>query len=363
MKSLDALLASTSFSDEEIVYLLSLALPSEVQKLQRAAYNVATDEIGETVYYRGLVEFSNICAMDCHYCGIRKSNRNIERYCLTQDDVVESALWCARAGYGSCVLQSGERHDPRFVRFVEECIKEIRRSSVSEALPQGLGVTLSLGEHPLEAYQTWRNAGAHRYLLRIETTNQKIFEKIHPSTQRFEERILALRNVREAGFHVGTGVMIGLPEQTLEDLCADIRFFVEQDVDMIGMGPYIVSQGGAMIERGMMDKEPLLQLALNMIAVTRLVLRDVNIASTTALQALTHDGREKGILYGANIIMPNITPRDVRKNYQLYEGKPCLDEGRGECRGCLERRVISTGRCVGWNEWGDSRHFRKRTVS
>lgn len=355
------ILGKDSFSDEEIVHLLALTSPGAVEALRQAAYDLTTREIGNKVFYRGIVELSNVCVLDCLYCGIRKSNRDIERYSLSKEEVVEAALWCGEAGYGSCVLQSGERRDARFVDFVEDCVREIKQQSISPTLPQGLGITLSLGEQTLDTYRRWHAAGGSRYLLRIETTNRELFSKIHPAKQSIETRLQALDDLKSAGFQVGTGVMIGLPGQTLVDLAADIRFFQGRDIDMIGMGPYLISQGGAMSTAGMMEKHRLMQLALKMIAVTRLVLRDVNIAATTALQALEHDGRERGISFGANVTMPNITPRAVRKNYQLYDNKPCTDEDTADCRSCLEKRVTSAGREVGWNEWGDSRHFGRRT--
>ncbi len=362
MPPLSALLEQTAFTPADLVTLLSLEGPEEIEALRSAAYDLATAEVGDTVHYRGLVEVSNICALDCNYCGIRKGNREVERYCLTKDEVVDAALWSGKAGYGSCVLQAGERRDAKFITFIEECVAEIKQRSVSETLPQGLGITLSLGEQTAETYRRWKEAGAHRYLLRIESSNPELFARLHPASQRFETRAQALDDLQQAGYQVGTGVMIGLPGQTLADLAADIGFFAGRDIDMIGMGPYIDAPGNAM-EDGccMMESKPLLSLALKMIAVTRLALRDVNIAATTALQALVHDGRERGIAYGANITMPNLTPREVRKNYQLYEGKPCIDEARAECRGCLERRVQASGRRVGWNSWGDPRHYGRRT--
>lgn len=359
--ALTALLAQREFADADIETLLALSAADDVERLRRAAYDLTTHSVGETVHYRGLVEISNVCVQDCHYCGIRKGNRALERYTLDRDQVIDAALWSARAGYGSCVLQAGERRDARFVDFIEDCVAEIRRRSVSESLPQGLGITLSLGEQSAETFRRWRAAGAHRYLLRIETTSPELFARIHPAAQRIETRLQALDDLRDAGFQVGTGVMIGLPGQTLADLAADIRAFARRDIDMIGMGPYITAPGNAMPANEMMASGPLLQLALNMIAVTRLVLRDVNIAATTALQALVADGRERGIGFGANVVMPSLTPREVRKNYQLYEGKPCLDEARDDCRSCLAKRIRTTGREVGWNDWGDSRHFARRS--
>ena len=205
--------------------------------------------------------------------------------------------------------------------------------------------------------------------MRMETTNPKLFATLHPSRDRkrmekaFESRARALDDIRAAGMQVGTGGMIGLPGQTLEDLCADIRFYAAHDVDMLGMGPYITSLGADMVADGMMEKRALMQLSLNMLAVTRLVLRDVNLAASTALQTLFEDGRERGVSYGANIVMPNVSPREVRKNYQLYDDKPCVDEERDDCRGCLEGRVATVGRRVGWNEWGCSPHYPRRTAA
>jgi biotin synthase len=354
------LLARTEFDEAGILALLSLSDPGDIERLRRAAFDLTTAEVGDAVHYRGLIEISNICALDCRYCGIRKGNRAVERYSLSREEIVNAALWSAQAGYGSCVLQAGERRDPRSVGFIEDCVREIKERSVSDALPEGLGITLSLGEQSAETYRRWRAAGAHRYLLRIETSSRELFARIHPECQRFEARLKALDDLREAGFQVGTGVMIGLPGQTLSDLAADIRFFRDRDIDMIGMGPYITAPENAMADGGMMERDALLSLSVKMIAAVRLVLRDVNIASTTALQALVHDGRERGIAFGANVVMPNLTPREVRKNYQLYEGKPCIDEARAECRGCLERRVLSCGRRVGWNSWGDPRHYQAR---
>lgn len=363
MDELERLATSGDLSKSDLERLLALTDEEEVRRLHRAAFDTATREVGDRVFYRGIVEFSNECGQNCYYCGIRGGNRSVERYCLSGPEIVQCALWSAAAGYGSCVLQSGERRDEEFIGLVERCVREIREQSRGPSLPDGLGVTLSIGEQSLETYRRLRLAGAHRYLLRIETTNPELFSRLHPAAQRFEDRLDCLEALREAGFQVGTGVMIGIPGQTLGDLAEDILFFRRMDVDMIGMGPYITHPETPMSGQGMMPKERLLQLSLNMIAVTRLALRDVNIAATTALQALVHDGRERGIACGANVIMPNLTPQTFRRGYQLYEGKPCLDEGRDACRTCLQRRVEAAGRRVGWNEWGDSPHFGRRATT
>jgi len=370
---LQSVLRREAFSDADIVYLLGLTDPADCEALRRASYDLTTRLLGDKVHYRGIIEFSNICRLNCRYCGIRKSNRSVPRYVLSKQQIVESALWAAENNYGSICLQSGERRDEKFIRFVEECIREIRRKSVSETLPHGLSITLSLGEQDLSTYRRWREAagehGGVRYLMRMETSNPDLFARLHPARDRkrmeksYQSRLRALDDIRAAGMQVGTGGMIGLPDQTLADLCADIRFYARYDIDMLGMGPYITSLGADMVDEGMMERGPLMQLSLNMLAVARLALRDVNIAASTALQTLFEDGRERGLSYGCNIIMPNISPREVRKNYQLYDNKPCIEEERTDCRGCLEARIGSIGRRVGWNEWGCSPHYQTRTAA
>ena len=368
MKPLDQLLTQSEFTDAEVVRLLGLTDPADCVALRSAAYELTSQLLGDKVYYRGLIEFSNICTVDCRYCGIRKSNHAVDRYELDRSDIVEAAQWAADNGYGSVCLQAGERRDPKFVDFVADCVAEIRARTRSPALPYGVGVTLSLGEQSLATYRRWAEAagpgGGLRYLLRLESSKPELFDRLHSAPGKHEKdlpaRIQALKDLRSAGFQLGTGVMIGLPGQTLEDLCADIRIFQSLDIDMIGMGPYITSAGSDMVGEGMMERGALLQLSLNMIAVTRLVMREVNIAAATALQSLTEDGRERGIAHGCNIVMPNLTPRAVRKSYQLYDNKPCIEDEPSDCRGCLEGRIVSVGRRVGWNEWGDSRRWHLR---
>ncbi|MEG0822300.1 MAG: [FeFe] hydrogenase H-cluster radical SAM maturase HydE [Burkholderiaceae bacterium] len=368
MTPLPQLLAQATFTDAEIVHLLGLTDPADCAALRAAAFELTSQLIGDKVHYRGLIEFSNLCTVDCRYCGIRKSNHEVERYELDREEILAAAQWAADNGYGSICLQAGERRDPKFVAFVSDCVAEIRARTRSETLPYGVGVTLSLGEQSLATYQRWAQAagegGGLRYLLRIESSNPVLFDSLHSAPGKHEKdlpaRLQALKDLRSAGFQLGTGVMIGLPGQTLADLCADIRTFQSLDIDMIGMGPYITSAGNDMPADAMMERGALLQLSLNMIAVTRLVMREVNIAAATALQSLVEDGRERGIAHGCNIVMPNLTPRTVRKSYQLYDNKPCIEDEPGDCRGCLEGRIVSAGRRVGWNEWGDSRRWAVR---
>jgi biotin synthase len=207
-------------------------------------------------------------------------------------------------------------------------------------------------------------AGAHRYLLRIEVSNPELYGKLHPNDRHhdYNERIGALRRLRKTGYQVGTGVMIGLPFQTLPDLADDLLFFREFDIDMAGMGPYIEHEDTPLF-RFRNELLPLRErflLSLKMVALLRILMKDINIAATTAMQAIDPQGREKALLVGANVIMPNLTPLKYRQDYLLYENKPCLDEESEECKSCLEARIALAGDEIGYGEWGDSKHFNRR---
>lgn len=340
----------------DIIALLSLTDENDIEQLRAAAEAKLLAERGDAVFFRGLIEFSNLCTADCYYCGIRSSNHAVARYQLTEQQMVDAALWCAHEGYASIVLQSGERRDAAFVDFVERVVCAIKEQSRSSTLPNGLGITLCVGEQSEESYRRFFAAGAHRYLLRIESTSETLFARIHPPVQKLSDRVSCLKVLKKIGYLVGTGVMIGLPGQTIEDLARDILFFREHAIDMIGMGPYIAHSQtplAAEAARYGMAPDDAFMLALKMIAVTRLVLHNVNIAATTALQSIKSDGREWGLRYGANVVMPQLTPTEVRKEYLLYEGKPCIDENAEQCRNCLTRRIESVGRVVARNAWGD----------
>lgn len=358
--SIHQLVRQSEFSKDDIVTLLSVEDAEESKVLQQAAHDMLLSRRGDKVYYRGLIEFSNMCVCDCHYCGIRKSNSNVKRFLLSKEEIVATALWCAENDYGSIVLQSGERRDPAFIDFLCDVTQTIRQQSISEKLPHGLGITLSVGEQSEETYQRLFDAGAHRYLLRIETTSPALFARLHPPTQRLIDRKACLRNLKKIGYRVGTGVMIGLPGQTISELADDILFFRDEGIDMIGMGPYIVHHETPMHiyrEQIAFEKKRIFELALKMIAVTRLVLPNINIAATTALQAIHPIGREKGLEHGANVVMPLCTPASVRKQYLLYDDKPCLEDKASQCRDCLKARIRRIGRTVATNEWGDARPF------
>jgi biotin synthase len=345
-------------NSNEMLHWLSEKDPAKLDELFREARACAVQHVGPKVYFRGLIEYSNYCVKDCYYCGIRKSNANVARFAMTKTEILECAKASHEMGYGSIVLQSGERREEASVRFVEEVLQEIKVATGGK-----LGITLSLGEQALETYERWFKAGAHRYLLRIETSSPELYGTLHPEDHSFETRLECLRALRRTGYQVGTGVMIGLPFQTPMDLIKDLLFFSSEDVDMVGMGPYIPHKDTPLVSEGH-DPADNLRLGLVMIALTRLFLKDVNIAASTALQTLDPTGREKGVRAGANIIMPNVTPTDYRKFYQLYDNKPCLDENARQCKGCLEHRVQAAGAEIGYGEWGDSVHFlRRRGVS
>lgn len=344
-----------NYSIEDICNLLEAA-PEALFKL---AYSVKKREVGTDVFLRGLIEISNICSRDCLYCGIRKSNPDFVRFKMSKAEILRDALWIFKAGYGSLVLQGGELRSPEFADFIEEVLLGIKELSGGS-----LGVTLSLGEQDKEVYARWLRAGAHRYLLRIETSNPNLYKKIHPPGYTLEQRIVALEYLRETGYQVGTGVMIGLPGQTIRDLATDIIFFKEKDIDMIGMGPYIPHHASPMYSESLSVKDKSrFELGLKMIAATRIVLKDVNIAATTALQALKSDGRELGLKAGANIIMPNVTDTKYRPAYQLYDNKPGIDENSEICRDNLVESIRNLGETIVFKKWGDSKHFHKRIKS
>lgn len=352
------ILNKKQFNKDDIVYLLSMKDPEDIHKLYAKAYEEKLKHSGNRVYFRGLIELSNICTKDCYYCGIRRSNKNIKRYILSLDEIIQAALFAYDHKYGSVVLQSGERQDEEFVCFVEKSLREIKKIGNG-----ALGITLSMGEQKESTYRRWYEAGAHRYLLRIETSNEKLYKKLHPSEHNFHKRIECIQLLKKLNYQVGTGIMIGLPGQSLEDLAEDIMFFDRIGVHMIGMGPYIPHKDTALADKfpyfeKYKDKQ--LEMGLKMIAITRLYLKNANIASTTALQALSESGRELGLKAGANIIMPNITDTEYRGSYTLYDNKPGINENAETSIRNLEMKIREIGEEIGYGQWGDSRKFIER---
>jgi len=338
-------------SKKELIDYLSTTSKEKIQYLFNEANKLCERLYGNKVHFRGIIEFSNICQKNCLYCGLRK-DFEIDRYQMTKDEILHCAEFCYKKGYGSLVLQSAELETKKRMEFLFEVISTIKKRF-------NLGMTLSLGELSKEALKELFKCGAHRYLLRIETSNEKLYNKIHPQDHSFQNRLNTLENLKSIGYQVGTGVMIGLPFQTIEDLADDIIFFKNFDIDMLGMGPYVPHP-----KTPLYKKKPLLangfELALKMVALSRLYLKDVNIAATTALQAFDPKGREKALLCGANILMPIVTPKNLRKNYLIYPNKPCIEDTKEKCFNCISSRLKSINKKMGHKKYGDSLHFFKR---
>lgn len=346
------------FRHAELVELLNSA-GDDRKALFAAAAAVKKEHVGNKVFFRGLVEYSNICSKNCYYCGVRRGNHKVDRYQLSDEEVLEAAQFALDNRFASMVIQSGERTDARFVDQIEKLLALIK------ALSDGkLGITLSMGEQSEETYRRWFAAGAHRYLLRIETSDRQLYSKLHPqdNLHDFDVRIGALKLLRKVGYQVGSGVMVGLPFQTVESLASDLLFLKELDIDMAGLGPFIEHADTPLYQytSSLLPRTERFDLSLKMVALLRLMMKDINIAATTAMQSIDPQGREKAIMVGSNVIMPNLTPLKYRENYKLYEDKPCIDEEAEQCRSCLEARIHMAGNEIGWDEWGDSRHFAAR---
>lgn len=352
------ILQKQNLTKADIIDLLS-AEGDERNLLFATAAEVKEKFVGKKVFYRGLIEYSNLCGKNCLYCGIRAGNKKAKRYEVTEQEVLDAASYAWENKFGSIVIQAGERSGKEYVSRIEGLLREIKRMSNGE-----LGITLSLGEQSEETYRRWFDAGAHRYLLRIEVSNPELYPKYHPDNKKhdYHRRLEALYLLRKVGYQVGSGVMIGLPFQTTEDLADDLLFFQQHDIDMVGMGPYIEHEDTPMYQFKdlLMTRVERFNLSLKMVAVLRILMKDINIAATTAMQAIDPMGREKSIKVGANIIMPNLTPTQYRDDYKLYEDKPCTDEDAEECKRCLEARIYMAGGEIGYGEWGDSKHFAKR---
>ena len=340
---------------EDIACLLAADEDESRIIFQKSAY-VKRSHVGNKVYLRGLIEYSNRCVKNCFYCGIRSGNDKFRRYELSDNETLAAARFAWENRYGSIVIQSGERSDEAFIEKIETLIRKIHEITRAE-----LHITLSLGDQSEDTYRRWRKAGAQRYLLRVEVSSRKIYRKLHPEDGKHAHaaRIEALGALRRVGYQVGTGVMIGLPFQTLDDLADDLIFFRNSDVDMVGMGPYVEHPNTPLyqLRHAVPSPEERVRLSLRMTALLRIMMKDINIAATTAIQTLDPTGREKALSAGANVLMPNLTPAVYRKDYLLYENKPYIHEDAGVIVPELESRVLSIGDTIAYGEWGDSRHY------
>lgn len=330
--------AEHKLDKKEIIELLE---SNDYEQIAAAADRVRKKYVGDDVHLRGLIEFSNVCRQNCFYCGLRAENSSVKRYRMDCDEILELAAKAKDYGYKTIVLQSGEDSFYTTTKLID-IISGIKKLDMA--------LTLSIGEKSNEEYRAYKDAGADRYLLRIETTDSRLYQKLHPRMS-LENRRQCLYNLKELGYEVGTGCLVGLPGQTLESLADDILFFKELDADMIGLGPFIPhpntplkdATGGAF------------QAALKVMAIVRLLLPDSNIPATTAMETLNSNGRIIALKSGANVVMPNVTEGDYRKLYELYPGKICVNDTPSHCRSCITGKISGIGRKVAQDQG-----FRKR---
>lgn len=312
--------------------LIEKRTPEAAALLAEYAVKAKRRIYGNSVFVRGLIEIGNYCKNDCLYCGIRRSNRDCERYRLSEEQILECAGEGYSLGFRTFVLQGGE--DAHFSDEVMCGIIEKIKSAHPDC-----AVTLSLGERSRESYRALREAGADRYLLRHETANKAHYEKLHPPEMSFRNRMRCLYELRELGYRVGCGFMVGSPFQTAFELAEDLKFIETFKPDMCGIGPFIPHRGTPF-----RDEPPgALELTCFLLSIIRLIYPPVLLPATTALGTIADNGRELGILAGANVVMPNLSPVSVRKKYELYDNKICTGEESAQCRGCLEARMKSIG--------------------
>ncbi|MDY3928203.1 MAG: [FeFe] hydrogenase H-cluster radical SAM maturase HydE [Clostridia bacterium] len=318
------------FLDDEVKTLLETSEADKI--LFSKADSVRRKIYGNEVYIRGLIEFTNYCKNNCYYCGIRRDNKTVERYRLDREDILSCCKEGYVLGFRTFVLQGGE--DPYYSdKLICEIVSEIREKFSDCA------ITLSIGEKSKESYRMFYNAGANRYLLRHETADEEHYKKLHPESMSLKNRKRCLFDLKEIGYQVGSGFMVGSPYQKTQNLIDDLRFLQELKPDMIGIGPYINHAQTPFAEFGNGSFE----LTLRMISMLRLLFPYALIPATTALGTIHPQGRELGLKAGANVVMPNLSPVKVRSLYELYENKICTGEEAAQCRGCLERRVKSAG--------------------
>lgn len=333
MELAEKLIEKHELAKEEYVELLGKSGDLAVaERLRQEAVRLRQQHYGDKVYTRGLIEFTNYCKNNCYYCGIRRENKNASRYRMTLEEI----LACCENGYGlgfrTFVLQGGE--DPY---FTDERMVEIIRA-IKEGYPD-CALTLSIGEKSYESYKAFKEAGADRYLLRHETASDGLYQSLHPAEMKLSKRMECLYHLKELGYQVGAGFMVGSPGQTLEDLAEDLIFLKELQPQMVGIGPFIPHHDTQFADEAAGSVE----MTLFLLSIIRILLPKVLLPATTALGTMDPRGREKGLCAGANVVMPNLSPVKNRKLYDLYDNKICTGEEAAECRGCLSRRVESVG--------------------
>lgn len=342
---IDKLIRDKTLDQQEWMDLLNRMDESDREYLKQQAREAAQKRFGNKIFVRGLIEFTNYCKNDCYYCGIRKGNLSADRYRLTKEEILECCEQGYQLGFRTFVLQGGE--DPWYTdEKMEEIISLIKKKYPDCAL------TLSIGEKTMDQYLRYHQAGADRYLLRHETANPEHYSHLHPAQLSAENRKRCLFDLKKAGFQVGAGFMVGSPFQTVGNIVEDLLFLKELEPEMVGIGPFIPHKDTPFsnFPAGSMEQ------TLVLIAMVRLMLPDALIPSTTALGTVDPNGREWGILSGANVVMPNLSPVINRKKYQLYDNKICTGEEAAECKGCLEKRLAR----IGYEIVTDRGDFRKK---
>lgn len=309
-----------------------LAAPEAEEKLARAADRVRQNYVGNGIHLRGLIEFSNICRQNCMYCGLRRDNGNLARYRMSQEEIIGLAKKAKSNGYETVVLQSGE--DPRFdVPYFTEILRGIKKLD--------LAITLSMGERSYEEYEAFREAGADRYLLRMETTDKALYERFDPDMG-YGNRLRCLEDLKRLGYEVGTGTLVGLPGQTIGSLAEDILFYQEIDADMLGIGPLIPNPDTPLGDVPAGD----FHITRRMVSLLRLLRPDANIPATTAVETLVKGGRKLMLASGANVVMPNVTEGDYRDRYALYPGKAGVQDSPEYCRERMADDILAMGRHI-----------------
>ena len=318
--------------------IIELLTVTPADELYRQADEVRREGVGDDVHLRGLIEFSNICRNDCLYCGIRRGNRQVQRYRMTEEELVETAKRAAALGFQTIVLQSGE---DLYFDQVRTCriIEQIKRLDVA--------LTLSVGERDYEDYKAFRDAGADRYLIRIETTDRDLYHRLNPGMS-WEHRHECLLMIRELGYELGSGIMVGLPGQTVESIADDLLYLKDICIDMAGIGPFIPHPETPLAN----ESGGTLEQALRTMAVMRLLMPDINIPATTAMESLHPQGRIMALQAGANVVMPNVTEGEYRRLYELYPGKICVNDTPAHCRSCIGLKIRSIGRTIGQGRGG-----------
>ena len=327
-KLIDRLHATGSLDREQWIQLLSERSEETDQYARDLGNKVRQQIYGNDIYVRGLIEFTNYCKNDCYYCGIRRSNKNAQRYRLTEEDILLCCQQGYELGFRTFVLQGGEDGyytDERLLSIIHKIKAEY----------PDCALTLSIGEKSEESYRDYREAGVDRYLLRHETADEEHYGKLHPSSMSCEHRKNCLRTLKKLGFQTGAGFMVGAPYQTVENLADDFLFLKELNPEMVGIGPFIPHQDTPFYG----EKSGTLEDTLFYLALLRLMLPHALLPATTALGTIHPKGREMGVLSGANVVMPNLSPVSVRKKYMLYDGKICTGDEAAECRYCLSRRM------------------------